>query len=90
MNYEVIRDIHCYVIQVNTSQFGDSKVIAPKKSSEMTLLNIKGGEDNILIGKLNIEELREFQRKETEYLEEKGKIFKPLPPAFQKDTNRLA
>ena len=83
------RDIHCYVTQVNTSQFGDSKVIAPKKSSEMTLLNIKGGEDNILIGKLNIEELREFQRKETEYLEESEKIFKPLPPAFQKETNRL-
>jgi len=84
------RDIHCYVTQVNTSQYGDSKVIAPKKSSEMTLLNIKGGEDNILIGKLNIEELREFQRKETEYLEEKDKIFKPLPPAFQKETDRLA
>ena len=83
------RDIHCYVTQVNTSQFGDSKVIAPKKSSEMTLLNIKGGEDNILIGKLNIEELRAFQRKETEYLEEKDKIFKPLPPAFQKETSRL-
>ena len=83
------RDIHCYVTQVNTSQFGDSKVIAPKKSSEMTLLNIKGGEDNILIGKLNIEELREFQRKETEYLEEKDKIFKPLPPAFKKETSRL-
>ena len=83
------REIHCYVTQVNTSQFGDSKVIAPKKSSEMTLLNIKGGEDNILIGKLNIEELREFQRKETESLEESEKIFKPLPPAFQKETNRL-
>ena len=35
------RDLHCYVIQVNTSQFGDSKIIAPKKSDEMTILNIK-------------------------------------------------
>lgn len=83
------RDIHCFVTQVNTSQFGDSKVIAPKKSSEMTLLNIKGGEDNILIGRLNINELREFQRKETEYLEDKDKTFKPLPPAFKKETKRL-
>lgn len=83
------RDLHCFVTQVNTSQFGDSKLIAPKKSSEMTMLNIKGGENNILIGKLNINELREFQRKETEYLEEKDKIFKPLPPAFEKETKRL-
>lgn len=83
------RDLHCYTIQVNTSQFGDSKIIAPKKTSEMTMLNIKGGEDNILIGHINIEELRNFQRKETEYLDEKDKIFKPLPPAFDKKTERL-
>lgn len=83
------RDLHCYTIQVNTSQFGDSKVIAPKKTSEMTMLNIKGGENNILIGHINIEELRDFQRKETEYLDEKDKIFKPLPPAFNKNTERL-
>ena len=83
------RDLHCYTIQVNTSQFGDSKVIAPKKTFEMTMLNIKGGEDNILIGHINIEELRNFQKKETEYLDEKDKIFKPLPPAFNKETERL-
>lgn len=83
------RDLHCYTIQVNTSQFGDSKIIAPKKTFEMTMLNIKGGEDNILIGHINIEELRNFQRKETEYLDEKDRIFKPLPPAFDKKTERL-
>ena len=83
------RDLHCYVIQVNTSQFGDSKIIAPKKSDEMTILNIKGGDDNILIGEVNIEELREFQRKETLYLEDKDKIFKTLPPDFDKNVPRL-
>lgn len=83
------RDLHCYVIQVNTSQFGDSKIIAPKKSDEMTILNIKGGDDNILIGEVNIEELREFQRKETLYLEDKDKIYKTLPPDFNKNVLRL-
>ena len=83
------RDLHCYVIQVNTSQFGDSKIIAPKKSDEMTILNIKGGDDNILIGEVNIEELREFQRKETLYLEDKDKTYKTLPPDFDKDVLRL-
>ena len=28
------RDLHCYVIQVNTSQYGDSKIVAPKISEE--------------------------------------------------------
>lgn len=83
------RDLHCYVIQVNTSQFGDSKIIAPKKSDEMTILNIKGGDDNILIGEVNIEELREFQRKETLYLEDKDKTYKTLPPNFNKNEERL-
>lgn len=85
----VARDLHCYVIQVNTSQFGDSKIIAPKKSDEMTILNIKGGDDNILIGEVNIEELREFQRKETLYLEDKDKTYKTLPPNFNKNEERL-
>ena len=83
------RDLHCYVIQVNTSQFGDSKIIAPKKSDEMTILNIKGGDDNILIGEVNIEELREFQRKETLYLEDKDKTYKTLPPNFDNKVSRL-
>ena len=65
------------------------KLLHLKKTSEMTMLNIKGGENNILIGHINIEELRNFQRKETEYLDEKDKIFKPLPPAFNKKTERL-
>lgn len=83
------RDLHCYVIQANTSQYGDSKILAPKTSREMTLLNIKGGEDNILIGYINIEALRNFQRKETEYLDDNDKVFKPLPPDFNKKTERL-
>lgn len=83
------RDLHCYIVQVNTSQFGCSKIIAPAKTEKMTILNITGGYDNILIGKVDIEKLRNFQRKHTLYLEEKDKIFKPLPPDFNKDTDRL-
>lgn len=83
------RDLHCFIIQVNTSQFGDSKIIAPKKSNEMTILNIKGGDDNILIGDVNIQELRDFQRKEALYLEDNEKIFKTLPPDFNKNVSRL-
>lgn len=85
----VSRDLHCYAIQVNTSQYGDSKIVAPKKSEEMTILNIKGGDDNILIGEINIEELRDFQRNTTEYLDKDEFIFKPLPPDFNNKAKRL-
>ena len=83
------RDLHCYIVQVNTSQFGCSKIIAPAKTENMTKLNITGGYDNILIGEVNVEELRNFQRKDTLYLSNKDQIFKPLPPDFDKDTDRL-
>lgn len=30
----LVRDLHCYCVQVNTSEFGDSRIIQPKKNSE--------------------------------------------------------
>ena len=77
------RDLHCYVVQVNTSQFGHSKIIAPKSKDEMTLLNITGGKDNILIGEININELRAFQK--LRHIPKIKYKFKPLPPNFIKD-----
>lgn len=77
------RDLHCYVVQVNTSQFGHSKIIAPKSKDEMTILNITGGKDNILIGEINIKALRDFQK--LKHIPEKKYPFKPLPPDFIKD-----
>jgi len=77
------RDLHCYVIQVNTSQYGDSKIVAPKKSEESIILNIKGGEDNILIGKIDIDSLRKFQSYKTDYIDKDEFKFKALPPDFK-------
>jgi len=78
----VSRDLHSYVAQVNTSQFGDSRLTRPVESARKDLLRLKGGiNDAILVSKINIESLREFQRKKfsiTHHLKE----FKPLPPDF--------
>lgn len=74
------RDLHCYVAQVNTSQFGHSKIIAPKSKDEMTMLNITGGKNNILIGNINIADLREFHK--LKHIPEKKYNYKPLPPNF--------
>lgn len=58
------RDLHCYFIQVNTSEYGDSRVTHPKKSDLKDSLRIKGGlNTSLLVDELDIEKLRAFQYK---------------------------
>lgn len=74
------RDLHCYVAQVNTSQFGDTRLTQPTETARKDLLRLKGGtNDAILVSKLNIPKMREFQRKKFSVSNEN---FKPLPPNF--------
>lgn len=76
------RDLHTYVAQVNTSQYGDSRITQPAKTALMDILNLKGGEnDTILVGKLDITELRNFQR--NLYITTQNHPYlKPLPPNY--------
>jgi hypothetical protein len=75
------RDLHCYCVQVNTSEFGDSRIIQPTRSEEKNILSVKGGiNQTLLVGEINISELREFQLKTYE-LQKDGK-FKPTPPGI--------
>ncbi|MFL9485107.1 hypothetical protein ACI6Q2_20145 [Chitinophagaceae bacterium LWZ2-11] len=78
----ISRDLHAYFAQVNTSQFGDSRITQPAKTEIKDILKLKGGEnDTILTGKIDLDALREFQRKL--YVTTKDdKSFKPLPPDF--------
>ncbi|MDD1701807.1 MAG: RNA-directed DNA polymerase [Methanoregula sp.] len=78
----VTKDLHCYVVQVNCSEFGDSRITQPTNTERMDILRVSGGENStILVGSLPIGELRHFQ-----YLEyaEQDKRFKPTPPGFNK------
>jgi hypothetical protein len=78
----VTKDLHCYVVQVNCSEFGDSRITQPTKKERMDILRVSGGENStVLVGSLPINELRHFQ-----YLEysEQDKRFKPTPPGFNK------
>lgn len=57
------RDLHCFVIQANTSAYGDSRITAPYKTESKNILQIKGGEtDVVMIATLNIEELIEKRK----------------------------
>jgi hypothetical protein len=78
----ISRDLHAYVAQVNTSQYGDTRITQPAKTEKKDILKLKGGEnDTILVGNINLDSIREFQRQL--YLTTKDdKTFKPLPPDY--------
>ncbi|MPM63331.1 hypothetical protein SDC9_110211 [bioreactor metagenome] len=76
------RDLHCYCIQVNSSNYGDSRVISPSKTELRDIIKTKGGlNPTILVDEINIDDLRDFQRKEYE-LQKEDDRFKPTPPSF--------
>lgn len=79
------RDLHCYCIQVNTSDYGDSRLIKPSKSENKDIIRIKGGiNSTALIDEIDIKALRDFQIKEYG-LQKLDKTFKPTPPFFSPD-----
>ena len=53
-----VRDIHSFFIQVNTSEYGDSRIMKPSKSVEKNMVVVKGGKNStILIDDLDIDSL---------------------------------
>lgn len=79
------RDLHCYCIQANSSDYGDSRITQPSKHDNQDILRVKGGEaSTVLVGTIDIEQLRFFQCKG--FGEQKAdRRFKPTPPCFKKD-----
>ncbi len=78
----VSRDLHAYVAQVNTSQYGDTRITKPSKTEKKDILKIKGGiNDAVLIDEVDILKLREYQR-ELFLLNRTDETFKPVPPNF--------
>ncbi len=84
-----VRDLHCYFIQVNSSDYGDSRLLKPAKSFAKNIIQIKGGDNSaILVGKIQIEELRNFQLMEynlqKEEISRNPTTFKPTPPDYDR------
>ena len=80
------RDLHCYCIQANSSDYGDSRIVAPKDSVSKDIIRTKGGLNACaLIDEVDIKALRDFQMLQYP-LQKKNKIFKPSPPCMDADT----
>lgn len=85
----ISRDNHAYIVQVNSSQYGDSRITQPTVSETMDIVKIKGGKNtSIIVGNINIEALRTFQRKThalqmKEQYHDKYNSYKLTPPNFK-------
>ena len=76
----VVKDLHCYVVQVNCSEYGDSRIVQPTNKERMNIIRVSGGENStILTTNLDINKLRDFQ---SLGYSETDKSFKPTPPGF--------
>ena len=79
------RDLHCYSIQANVSQFGDSRIVAPTKSEIRDIVRVKGGKNStILVDEVDIAALRQFQVMHYNLQKQDGS-FKQTPPDFNRE-----
>ncbi|AYV57716.1 hypothetical protein EFP84_18950 [Leptospira kmetyi] len=84
------RDIHCYIIQVNTSEFGDSRIVAPKKSDSKDILKLKGGENPVILtSTLEFTSLRRFQSMKPFMQSREQDKFKITPPNYNISAGRI-
>lgn len=64
------RDVHAFMVQSNTSNYGDSRISGPYSRDQRNVVQIKGGDnDGLIIGTINIQEVinyRALKRKESE------------------------
>jgi len=81
-----VRDLHCYTVQSNTSQYGGSCVLRPTKTENKTMLYVKGGENaSVLTTDIDIAALRDFQFKSNP---DDTDDFKYLPPGYDSESVR--
>ena len=81
-----VRDLHCYMVQVNTSHFGDSRVTSPKKSEEMNAVRVSGGLNTVLLkAEIDISDLNDFRSKKPSPID---KRYKPTPAGFEHEEIR--
>ena len=57
------RDLHCFVIQANTSIYGDSRITGPYNTDNKNIVQVKGGNNDLLIiGEVNIRDVQQFRK----------------------------
>lgn len=70
------RDLHTFVVQSNTSTYGDSRITGPYSRDQRNIVQIKGGDnDSLIIGTIDIKTVRDYRKKERNNLEKNIKDY---------------
>lgn len=80
------RDLHCFIVQSNSSDYGDTKVVQPTKSVNMDVMKIKGGDfPLVMITTLPIDKLRKYHRQDIigQIDDKSTPYFKPTPACYE-------
>ena len=78
------RDLFCYCIKSNTSEYGGSCIIQPTSSDDKYIINLKGGEDDYIVTHdLDIKKLRKNAIKSNKIANSSN--FEAKPPGFWKN-----
>lgn len=77
----ISRDVHCYFVQVNSADHGDSRITKPSRTETKDILRLKGGKNSVvLFDEVDLKSLREFQS--TLVDGQNTMRFKNTPPDF--------
>lgn len=64
------RDLHTFVVQANTSIYGDSRITGPYSRDQRNIVQIKGGDsDSIIIGTIDLMAVKNSRIEERKKLE---------------------
>ena len=69
------RDLHAFIIQANTSFYGDSRVTGPYDRDSKDIFKIKGGDnDHVVVGTIKFRKVKQFEEEYENELEKKIKF----------------
>lgn len=81
------RDIHAFMVQANTSTYGDSRISGPYDRDHRNVVQIKGGDnDSLIIGTINIQEIMDCRENERSQMDKE--IFEILSMNDRKRKDR--
>jgi hypothetical protein len=82
-------DVHCYVVQVNNREYGDSRIRVPAKEEwDRDIVRLQGGiHDYVVLGELDVPALRGFQSRHRSPTNAEAR-FKPVPTGYKMASER--
>ncbi len=71
------RDLHVFIVQANTSIYGDSRITGPYGRNNRNVIQIKGGDrDDIIVGTIELGKVEQYQREEKIEFDKNSRIFR--------------